>query len=226
MTNMIVPGRIQTWRSRRGSAKCRGHQKMRAGYSLCCAHETLLVFSVRWEECCKCVLPQRQTSEMGVAHWPARCWDPGRRNRVRSPKPRLWREYTPTAGTGFSPHCAAKCTNTSLDMQNGACMKKWKVWTHLHNDVEGKVEQQVADGDGQQVGSKVIGPLYKTVGSSAERTWHHPHQCSPTMDRFNIRYFHGVMQAYYAVWTVEQAESDFLFHEVEGSFTQLSIYSN
>lgn len=41
--------------------------------------------------------------------------------------------------------------------------------THLHNDVKGKVEQQVADGDGQQVGGEVIWSLYEAVGSSAER---------------------------------------------------------
>lgn len=41
--------------------------------------------------------------------------------------------------------------------------------THLHNDVKGKVEQQVADGDGQQVGGKVIRSLYEAVGSSTER---------------------------------------------------------
>lgn len=50
---------------------------------------------------------------------------------------------------------------------------KWTVTcklsnTHLHYDVEGKVEQQVADGDGQQVGSEVIGSLYEAIGSSAE----------------------------------------------------------
>lgn len=41
----IIPGRIQTWRWRRGSAKCRGRQRMKAEYSPCCAHETLLEFS-------------------------------------------------------------------------------------------------------------------------------------------------------------------------------------
>lgn len=35
----------------------------------------------------------------------------------------------------------------------------------LHYDVEGKVEQQVADADGQQVGGKVIRFLYEAVGS-------------------------------------------------------------
>lgn len=41
--------------------------------------------------------------------------------------------------------------------------------TYLHDDVKGKVEQQVADGNGQQVGGKVIRSLYEAVGSSAER---------------------------------------------------------
>ncbi len=40
--------------------------------------------------------------------------------------------------------------------------------THLHYDVEGKVEQQVADADGQQVGGKVIGFLYEAVSSSTD----------------------------------------------------------
>lgn len=44
-----------------------------------------------------------------------------------------------------------------------------KAHTHLHNDVKGKVEQQVTDGYGQQVGGKVIWTLYEAVGSSAER---------------------------------------------------------
>lgn len=35
----------------------------------------------------------------------------------------------------------------------------------LHNDIEGKVEQQVADGDGQQVGGKVIRLHYEPIGS-------------------------------------------------------------
>lgn len=41
--------------------------------------------------------------------------------------------------------------------------------SYLHNDVKGKVEQQVADGDGQQVGGKVIWTLYEAVGSAAAR---------------------------------------------------------
>lgn len=41
--------------------------------------------------------------------------------------------------------------------------------THLHDDVEGKVEQQVADGDGQQVGGKVIGSLDEAISRSATR---------------------------------------------------------
>lgn len=41
--------------------------------------------------------------------------------------------------------------------------------TYLHNDVKGKVEQQVTDGYGQQVGGKVIRTLYEAVGSSAVR---------------------------------------------------------
>lgn len=40
---------------------------------------------------------------------------------------------------------------------------------HLHNDVKGKVEQQVADGDGQKVGGKVVRSLYEAVGSSVEK---------------------------------------------------------
>lgn len=40
--------------------------------------------------------------------------------------------------------------------------------THLHNDVEGKVEQQVANGDGQQIWGKVTGSLYEAVGSAVE----------------------------------------------------------
>jgi len=35
----------------------------------------------------------------------------------------------------------------------------------LHDDVEGKVEEQVADADGQQVGSEVIGVYEEPVGS-------------------------------------------------------------
>lgn len=41
--------------------------------------------------------------------------------------------------------------------------------THLHNDVKGKVEQQVADGNGQQVGGEVVGSLYEAVGSAGGR---------------------------------------------------------
>lgn len=41
--------------------------------------------------------------------------------------------------------------------------------THLHNDVKGKVEQQVANGDGQKVGGEVVGSLYEAVGRSTER---------------------------------------------------------
>lgn len=40
---------------------------------------------------------------------------------------------------------------------------------HLHDDVEGKVEQQVADADRQQVGGKVVGSLNEAVSSSASR---------------------------------------------------------
>lgn len=43
-----------------------------------------------------------------------------------------------------------------------------KAHTHLHNDVKGKVEQQVTDGYSQQVGGKVIRALYEAIGSSAE----------------------------------------------------------
>lgn len=39
---------------------------------------------------------------------------------------------------------------------------------HLHDDVEGEVEQQVADADGQQVGGKVIGAHDEAVGSPAQ----------------------------------------------------------
>lgn len=41
--------------------------------------------------------------------------------------------------------------------------------THLHDDVEGKVKQQVADGDGQQVGGEVVGSLYEPIGGAADR---------------------------------------------------------
>lgn len=40
--------------------------------------------------------------------------------------------------------------------------------SHLHDDVEGEVEEQVADADGQQVGSKVIGVDNEAVGSTGE----------------------------------------------------------
>lgn len=40
---------------------------------------------------------------------------------------------------------------------------------HLHDDVEGKVEQQVADADSQQVGGEVVGSLDEAVSSSASR---------------------------------------------------------
>lgn len=40
---------------------------------------------------------------------------------------------------------------------------------HLHDDVEGKVEQQVADADRQQVGGEVVGSLNEAVSSSASR---------------------------------------------------------
>lgn len=40
--------------------------------------------------------------------------------------------------------------------------------SHLHDDVEGEVEEQVADADGQQVGSKVIGVDNEAVGSAGE----------------------------------------------------------
>lgn len=41
---------------------------------------------------------------------------------------------------------------------------------HLHDDVEGEVEQQVADADGQQVGGEVIGADDEAVGSAAGKT--------------------------------------------------------
>lgn len=41
--------------------------------------------------------------------------------------------------------------------------------THLHNDVKGKVEQQVANGDGQKVGGKVVWSLYEAVRRSTDR---------------------------------------------------------
>lgn len=37
---------------------------------------------------------------------------------------------------------------------------------YLHDDVKGKVEQQVADADGQQVGGKVVGPHKETICSA------------------------------------------------------------
>lgn len=40
--------------------------------------------------------------------------------------------------------------------------------SHLHDDVEGEVEEQVADADGQQVGSKVIGADKEPVGGAEE----------------------------------------------------------
>ena len=40
--------------------------------------------------------------------------------------------------------------------------------SHLHDDVEGKVEEQVADADGQQVGSEVIGADEEPIGSAGE----------------------------------------------------------
>jgi hypothetical protein len=41
--------------------------------------------------------------------------------------------------------------------------------THLHNNVEGKVEQQVANSDGQQVGGEIIGAHDKPIGSPGRR---------------------------------------------------------
>lgn len=40
--------------------------------------------------------------------------------------------------------------------------------SHLHDDVEGEVEEQVADANGQQVGSEVIGADNEAVGSTGE----------------------------------------------------------
>lgn len=40
--------------------------------------------------------------------------------------------------------------------------------SHLHDDVEGKVEEEVADADDQQVGSEVIGTDNEAVGSAGE----------------------------------------------------------
>lgn len=48
-------------------------------------------------------------------------------------------------------------------------MRRVTKHTNLHDDVKGKVEQQVTDGDGQQVRGKVVGFLYEAVGSPAER---------------------------------------------------------
>lgn len=45
--------------------------------------------------------------------------------------------------------------------------------TDLHNYVKGKVQQQVADGDGQQVGGKVIRSHYEAEGSSVDREQGH-----------------------------------------------------
>lgn len=39
------PGRSQTWQWRRGNARCRDHQRMRAGCTLGCVHETQQGFS-------------------------------------------------------------------------------------------------------------------------------------------------------------------------------------
>lgn len=41
--------------------------------------------------------------------------------------------------------------------------------THLHNNVEGKVKEQVADANGQQVGGKIIGTHDEPVGSPGKR---------------------------------------------------------
>lgn len=43
------------------------------------------------------------------------------------------------------------------------------IHTHLHNNVEGKVKKQVADANGQQIGSKVIGAHEEPIGSPGER---------------------------------------------------------
>lgn len=40
--------------------------------------------------------------------------------------------------------------------------------THLHDDVKGKVEEQVADANGQQVGGEVIGAHDEPIGSSGK----------------------------------------------------------
>lgn len=40
--------------------------------------------------------------------------------------------------------------------------------SHLHDNVEGEVEEEVADADGQQVGSEVIGADNEAVGSAGE----------------------------------------------------------
>lgn len=48
-------------------------------------------------------------------------------------------------------------------------MRRVTKHTNLHDDIKGKVEQQVTDGDGQQVRGKVVGSLYEAVGSPAER---------------------------------------------------------
>lgn len=70
--------------------------------------------------------------------------------------------------------------------------------SHLHDNVEGEVEEEVADADGQQVGSEVIGADNEAIGSSGEAVgsaWGVPlpcplspkHVCSPREMRQSVR---------------------------------------
>lgn len=59
--------------------------------------------------------------------------------------------------------------------------------TYLHNDVKGKVEQQVTDGDGQQVGGKVIWTFYEAVGSAVVREQDDDEVFASCFKHFNLQ---------------------------------------
>ena len=56
------------------------------------------------------------------------------------------------------------------DEQTHQLLQDERLTADLHDDVEGKVEQQVADGDGEEVRGEVVGPLDESVRGSVERT--------------------------------------------------------
>lgn len=77
---------------------------------------------------------------------------------------------SPLRSWAQTENCELQRSQTCLLLSPGAShMRRVTKHTNLHDDIKGKVEQQVTDGDGQQVRGKVVGSLYEAVGSPAER---------------------------------------------------------